>query len=115
MSKLSDFLDLARFCFYDDIGYSEETADIIKNNLSKEIAFLIERLRLVDTFSKEATELAFRKAADDLGLKAKILVHPARVALTGKKNGPGLFESMEVLGKEKVLTRLGKLLSRWNA
>ena len=43
----------------------------------------------------------------------KDLVHPTRVALTGKRVGPGLFETMEVLGKDKVCQRLSKLIDYW--
>jgi glutamyl-tRNA synthetase len=41
-----------------------------------------------------------------MGLKTSDLVHPIRVALTGRAVGPGLFETMEVLGKEKTVKRL---------
>jgi len=43
----------------------------------------------------------------------KDLVHPTRIALTGKRIGPGLFETMEVLGKDKVCQRLSKLIDYW--
>jgi len=43
----------------------------------------------------------------------KDLVHPTRIALTGRRIGPGLFETMEVLGKDKVCQRLNKLIDYW--
>jgi glutamyl-tRNA synthetase len=111
--KLSDFLDWKDFCLYDNFRYSEDTADILNAKLPKEISFLRERLKEIRDFNKEDIEKQFRKAADDLGVKAKLLVHPTRVALTGRKAGPGLFETMEVLGKEKVLERLDRLIKYW--
>jgi len=45
----------------------------------------------------------------ELGIQAKVLVHPVRVALTGKEIGPGLFETMYFLGKEKTIDRLKKV------
>ncbi|MCQ9205606.1 MAG: glutamate--tRNA ligase [Omnitrophica bacterium] len=113
ISKLSDLVDWTRFCFYDDFKYGEGTEKILSNDLSKEISFLSERLREIDNFDKEQIENKFRKAAGDLDLKLRVLVHPTRVALTGRKDGPGLFETMELLGKEKVLKRLNRLIQHW--
>ena len=87
-----------------------ETAEIVQKDLSAEIKFLKERLLKTDFSDKNNIEQEFRKAADDLKLKARDLVHPVRVALTGAKVGPGLFEAMEVLGREKVVQRLDRLL-----
>jgi glutamyl-tRNA synthetase len=111
--KLSDLLDRSRFCFYDNYSYSEDTQEVLGRNLSKEIGVLTDKLRGIDNFTKETIELEFRKVAESLGLKAKDLVHPVRVALTGKKVGPGLFETMEVLGREKVIARLNRLINYW--
>ena len=46
--------------------------------------------------------------ADELKLKAAELIHPTRVAISGKTVGAGLFEMMELLGRDKVLKRLEK-------
>lgn len=113
LSKLSDFLTRARFCFYDDYTYDEDTKEILARNMSKEINLLIEKFSALANFNKEETEKEFRQTASDLGLKAKDLVHPVRVALSGKKVGPGLFEAMEVLGKDKVSSRLKRLVEYW--
>mgnify|MGYP001584055502 CR=1 FL=1 len=54
----------------------------------------------------ENVEKEFRNLVAELGIKAADLVHPVRVALTGKSVGPGLFETIALLGKEKTLARL---------
>jgi glutamyl-tRNA synthetase len=113
MSKLSDLLDWARFWFYDDYKYEEEAAQILEKDLSKEIGVLIEKFSLIESFDKETVEKEFRAVAQVLGLKTRDLVHPVRVALTGKKVGPGLFETIEVLGKDEVLKRLNRLIKYW--
>ncbi|MDD3296988.1 MAG: glutamate--tRNA ligase [Candidatus Omnitrophica bacterium] len=110
---LADLKDWIGFCFAKEIQYAPETENILENNLSKEMKLLIERFKAVDDFKSENVESEFRKVAEELGVKAKILVHPSRVALTGKKIGPGLFETMEVLGKDKVIERLQKLVNHW--
>ncbi len=111
--KLSDLVDWARFCFYDDFSYSEDTKDILERDLSKEVKALSERLKAIADFNIEAIEKEFRAIIKELGLKMKDLVHPTRIALTGKRIGPGLFETMEVLGKDKVCQRLSKLIDYW--
>jgi glutamyl-tRNA synthetase len=47
-----------------------------------------------------------------MGLKAGDVIHPARVALTGRKVSPGIFEVMALLGKERVLDRIDGALDR---
>jgi len=48
----------------------------------------------------------FREVVAELGVPMGEMVHPVRVALTGKSVGPGLFETMSILGKEKTVQRL---------
>ncbi|HRJ72341.1 MAG TPA: glutamate--tRNA ligase family protein [Terrimicrobiaceae bacterium] len=55
-----------------------------------------------------AIEASLKATAAALGVKAGELVHPARVAVSGKSVGPGLYEMFEVLGKERVLARFAK-------
>jgi glutamyl-tRNA synthetase len=49
---------------------------------------------------------------DGLGLKAKVAFGPVRVAVTGKRVSPPLFESLEILGRDATLTRLLGLRAR---
>jgi glutamyl-tRNA synthetase len=111
--KLSDLLDRSRFCFYDNYSYNPDTQEVLSRKLTRELRVLAEGLSQIENFNKEAIEVEFRKIADSLGLKAKDLVHPTRVALTGNKVGPGLFETMQVLGKDKVIARLNRLINYW--
>jgi glutamyl-tRNA synthetase len=113
ITKLSDLEEWAYFCFYDDFEYTSQAKEIFQRDLSKEVEVLIERLSQMQVFDKEEIERNFRATASDLGLKTRDLVHPVRCALTGKKVGPGLFETMEVLGKERVLDRLKRLVNYW--
>ncbi len=111
--RMTDLADSMKFCFYDDFEYKEETKTILDNDLSDKINILIENLNNVNNFMKVDIEAEFRKTAKDIDVKVRVLVHPTRVALTGSKNGPGLFETMEILGKEKVLNRLRRLVKYW--
>jgi glutamyl-tRNA synthetase len=63
-------------------------------------------------FKHDPLDQALRGAAQDLGLKAGQMFQPIRVAVCGKKNAPPLFETLEVLGKEKVLERIGQAIEK---
>ncbi len=63
-------------------------------------------------FKHDPLDQALRAAAQELGLKAGQMFQPIRVAVCGRKNAPGLFETLEVLGKEVTLIRIGQALAR---
>ena len=60
----------------------------------------------VEPFEAEPIEHALRAAADELGLKPRQAFQPIRVAVTGSTVSPGLFESLELLGRESSLERI---------
>jgi glutamyl-tRNA synthetase len=65
-----------------------------------------EVLAVVPAFDHGTLDSALRAAADELKLKAGQMFQPIRVAVCGRKNAPPLFETLEVLGRETVLSRL---------
>jgi glutamyl-tRNA synthetase len=60
----------------------------------------------VEPFTVEAIEAALRELAERQGLKPRDAFQPIRIAVTGSKISPGLFESIELLGREETLARL---------
>jgi glutamyl-tRNA synthetase len=67
----------------------------------------VERLAEVEPFEAEQIEVALRELAERHGLKPREAFQPIRLALTGSSVSPGLFESLELLGKDESLARLG--------
>lgn len=67
---------------------------------------LASRIEALPEFSGAALEELYRSLAEAKGVKAAVLIHPTRMAVSGKTKGAGLFEIMSVLGREKVLDRL---------
>ena len=59
-----------------------------------------------EPFTAEAIEQALRAVAEQLELKPREAFQPIRVAVTGSKISPGLFESIELLGREQSLDRI---------
>ncbi len=69
---------------------------------------LIIELGKLAEFTADAIQNLYKPLSKELGVKAGALVLPTRVALTGSKVGPSLYHLMEVLGRERVLSRLAK-------
>jgi glutamyl-tRNA synthetase len=63
-------------------------------------------------FKHDPLDQALRAAAQQLGVKAGQMFQPIRVAVCGRKNAPPLFETLEVLGKETTLTRIGQAIQK---
>ena len=70
------------------------------------LAGVREWLNEADLADLEATEVALRGQAEALGLKAGQLFMPIRVAVTGRNESPGLFETLRAIGKERVIKRV---------
>jgi glutamyl-tRNA synthetase len=60
----------------------------------------------VDLDDEAAAEARFRALADELGVKAGNLFMPIRVAVTGRTQSPGLFETLRVIGKDRCIERV---------
>jgi glutamyl-tRNA synthetase len=71
---------------------------------------LIARYETLDDWRTEALEAALRSVAEEAGVAAGKLIHPARLALTGITVGAPLFDVVALLGKETALRRLKKFL-----
>ena len=59
----------------------------------------------------ETTEAIYNKMAEETGLSLGKVIHPTRLALTGRTVSPGLFDVMILLGKEKTIARMEKAIS----
>ena len=68
-------------------------------------------LASLDQWTVEAEEKAYRDLIEKEGLKGGDLIHPTRLALTGRTVGPSLFEIIDILGKEEVVARLERAAS----
>lgn len=67
------------------------------------------------SFDAAALETALKSTAASLGVKAGVLVHPTRLAVTGSNAGPSLYHLLEILGREKVLARIDRGLAKMEA
>ena len=107
LTTINDFVDWADFFFLKDIEIDPQAKEkYLAKDLSKEFSLFLKRLEALTDFNIVNIEAEFRSLVKELNLEAKALVHPIRVALTGKTIGPGLFEVIYYLGKERAKERL---------
>ncbi len=93
---------------YDEKGLNKhfrKDTDAVKQRLT----LYRERLAALDEWTVEATEKALRQLIEELDIKAGLLIHPVRLAVTGRTFGPPLFDCLVLLGRERALERLATL------
>jgi len=78
-------------------------------DLADHLAAWRDRLKTVEPFEPTAIEMALRALADERGIKAGVLIHATRVAVTGQAVSPGLFEVLELAGRDRVIARLSEV------
>jgi len=99
IGRLGEFPAFAGFLFQ-DVEPDPELLD------ARILGEAVSALEAVDPWSVAEIELALKQLCDDLGEKPRTVYLPIRVAVTGSRVSPGLYESLELLGKETSLTRL---------
>ncbi len=113
---LVEMVDWVRPYFGESVLLEEEAA---KKFLTPAIApvfgKLLARFEGLPSFSKQVWEESFKKFVEEEGIKMGQIAQPVRVALTGRTASPGLFEVMEVLGRDRTLLRLRRGLERASA
>ena len=107
---LADAVPLLAFLF-GEVGIAEGARELLQGddnvNILKETG---KRLLELETFDAAAIEGALRAMAEEMGTKPRKAFQPIRVAVAGSKVSPPLFESMELLGREKCMQRIARAL-----
>ncbi len=118
MSVLSEAVGMLGFLFVDEpsLDPDPQAAALLGPDAVPTLATAAETLRQLDKWETASIEAALRDAlVDGLGLKPKHAFGPVRVAVTGRRVSPPLFESLALLGRERTLKRLDAALSRAEA
>ncbi|MFQ6043406.1 MAG: glutamate--tRNA ligase [Candidatus Poribacteria bacterium] len=111
MTTLAD-IENSSFFFVDEIEYDPKA---VKKSLKRGfVSGMLRDLKSIFTelepFDENNIEAKIREYAGQSGLGGKVML-PIRVAVTGKSTGPGLFESLALLGRDKVLQRIDKAMT----
>jgi glutamyl-tRNA synthetase len=109
---VAQILEEAEYFFTEYYEYDPQAVEsvLFEEKVPEILRTSYELLKDLEPFDAPTIEKAMRSEAERRGLKAAQFIHPLRVAVSGKKVGPGLFELLEVLGKERVLARIARTL-----
>jgi glutamyl-tRNA synthetase len=111
--RLTDFIEQARPFLVPDVSYDDEAVRkyLADPQVSRHVVSLVEELRDAMPFDEQHVEAAVRRSAEKQDIKAAMLIHATRVALTGRTASPGIFEVIVLLGRDRTLSRLGALVT----
>jgi glutamyl-tRNA synthetase len=110
MAVLTEAPAMTRFLFVDDVSIPAELA---LDDAGRDVVRAAHgALDALGEWTTESIEGSLRGALiDELGLKPRLAFGPVRVAVTGSRISPPLFESLEILGRDKTLSRLAAALA----
>lgn len=108
---LAEMAEAALFYYLGDIIYDEKAAQkFLKPEALEPLKLLADKLEALEGYAHSDLEDVFKAVMDQTGLKLGKIAQPVRVALTGRTASPGIFEIIAILGKERVIPRLGKAM-----
>ena len=108
---LIELANSLRYYIAEEIEYDEKARAKFLNEKSRDLLIeLNDRLTSVTDFSTQELEKIFKEIIEKHNIKLGSLAQPVRVAMTGGTESPGIFEVLEIVGKEKVLKRLEKAI-----
>ena len=108
---LEDIYNNAKFIINDEVNFNEDDFKLIEDKAKKIISEFIKELSSISNINKENLEPVVNNLIKENDTNFKGVGQPIRIALTGSKFGPGLYDIIIALGKKEVLKRLAKIVS----
>jgi glutamyl-tRNA synthetase len=110
--RLDDFLTYGRFFFTESVDYDPAAVQkhLTGDGMSEHLQAIDAALDRLPTFDAASLESALRDVAEARGVKAGLLIHAVRVAVTGKAVSPGLFEVLALVGRRQTKARLASAM-----
>ncbi len=116
VQTLADLLGAARYFVEEELVFDEAAvAKLLVPEAAPVIEALLERLEALATWDATHLEEIFRTVAEERGEKLGKLAQPVRVAVTGGKQSPGIFDVLDVVGRDWSLARLRAGLEKCRA
>jgi glutamyl-tRNA synthetase len=103
---LEDIYNNGQYIILDDVSFLQHDIKLIDDKAKKVISDFNNQLEIVDILSKETLEPIVNKLIKTNDTNFKGVGQPLRIALTGSKFGPGIYDIITSLGKEEVIKRL---------
>jgi glutamyl-tRNA synthetase len=113
ISFVKEILVNGSYFFEDPIQYDESTVKKRwKEDSANHLKKLVEEFSKLNNPGKEDFEEALRKTAGQLNVGTGKLIHPVRLAVSGVGGGPGVFEILDIIGKDKTIKRLETAIAK---
>ncbi len=114
IKHLNDVPNWIAYFFTDEFAFDPEAVEktLRKPGAADRLAALAARFETTETWSLEAIEATLKATAAELGVKTGELIHPTRVAVSGRSVGPSLYHMLEVMGRERVVSRMRKAVAQ---
>ena len=106
---LEDIFNNSKYLIEDEVSISGEDQKILDDNSKSTIKDFIEKIMNCEAFDRENLEIIVNEIIKNKEINFKSIGQPLRVALTGSRFGPGLYDILISLGKEEVLKRLNQI------
>lgn len=111
LQTLRDIEKIGYYFFTDDFSYNEEgVKKVFYEGIGENLNEYKERIKLLIEWNKDEIEKDLRDFCNVKNISTKKMIHPIRIATTGMTFGPGLFELLELLGKNRVILRIEKFI-----
>ena len=109
MSYGAEIVELSSLFFTEEIEYDDEAKEVLAGELVPAVmAAFKAQLEALETFDADSIKAAIKAVQKETGAKGKNLFMPIRVVTTGQTHGPELPNAIALIGKEKVIARVGK-------
>ena len=113
---LKELPDWTSYFFTEDYPFDPEA---VKKSCSgpqtaERLVKLAEKFSVLSSWDAAGLETALKTLATEMGIKTGELIHPCRVAVSGRSAGPSLYHMLEVLGRDRVLARLARAAKRFH-
>ena len=110
-----DVPEWINYFFTEEYPYDPESVEktLKKPGVLDRLRHLGERYQALEDWSAQGLEAGLKELAVALGCKTGDLIHPARVAVSGKPVGPSLYHMLEVMGRDRVMNRIKSTLERF--
>ena len=114
---LNELPDWVGYFFTDDYPFDPEAVkkSCSGPQTSERLMKLADRFTSITSWNAAGLETALKSLAAEMSIKTGELIHPCRVAVSGKSAGPSLYHMLEVLGRDRVLARLRRAAGRFRS
>jgi glutamyl-tRNA synthetase len=110
---IPDIVPLSLYFFKDEFEYDPKGVEkyFKAENARQILEALRDRLGKTEPFVKQNIEPVFKNLAAEMNVKLGVIIHPCRLALSGRLETPPMYDVVEIIGKEKVMARLAKAIA----